>query len=129
MRLVGLKLFSANDAALVAHLVNLFSCRVGVARLHVARGRFKLVQVAHALDKGAGGDVDVTQDVERQAVEGENKGKVAEVGDELAEVDKEVNVEDEDGLVFPGQVVARVDPVDDKLGTGGPAIHAENHVL
>lgn len=79
------------------------------------------------MNKGSEGDVDVAEDVKREAVEGEDEAEEGEVGRELKEVCPKrqcgvllsrarrtrgkVDVENIDRLLLPGYFRAQVDDV------------------
>lgn len=85
-RWAELHVFAADDARLVGHGVHLFAGRVRVQRVHVARRLAEAAEVAHFEEERAQRDVDVAEDVEREAVEREDEAEEEEVGAELEEV-------------------------------------------
>lgn len=79
-------LLPADDAHFILHDLHLLSRRVGVSRVHVRRRCSVLNEGFDSREEGAGGEVDVSKDVEGETVVDENYREVDEVGEEFDEI-------------------------------------------
>ena len=67
--------FPTDNACSVTHSCQFFLCSVGIALVHVSSRSLITMQSSEARYKGACGDVDVSDNVEREAIEHDNDGE------------------------------------------------------
>lgn len=77
---------SADDACSIAHGCQFFLRGVGIALVHVSGRSLITMQGFETRYKGACGDVDVSNNVERESIEGDNDGEEEKIDCQFEEV-------------------------------------------